>query len=199
MALEDILKKIEADAEEACRGIIAEARREAEAALEAARRKAAAEAERIRARATQRADEERNRILTLARLAARRELLSEKRALIDRVFEETRESIMTMPADEYGHFIRALLRQAVEAGDEEVIVGEGERRIDQRLLDGFSQERGTPGGLRLSTERRPIDGGFVLRRGKTETNCSLETVLRGARERLETEVAGILFAEDATR
>ena len=102
-----------------------------------------------------------------------------------------------MPADEYGRFIKGLLRKTVETGDEEVIVGEGERRIDQRLLDDASREAGRPGGLRLSSERRALSGGFILRQGKTETNCALDTILRDARERLESEVADILFGRGA--
>jgi|WetSurMetagenome_2_1015567.scaffolds.fasta_scaffold468586_2 V/A-type H+/Na+-transporting ATPase subunit E len=199
MAVEDILSKIRADADEAGRGILAEAKREADAVLERAREKAAAERARLRARAKQRSDEERNRIVTLAKLSARRELLNEKQGLIDRVFDETRKSIIAMPADEYGRFIRSFLKRSVETGDEEVIVGEGERRIDQKLLDDVSRERGTPGGLKLSSERRRIDGGFILRRGRTETNCALDTILRDARERLETDVAGILFGREGGR
>jgi V/A-type H+-transporting ATPase subunit E len=199
MAVEDILSRIRADADEASRGILAEAKREAGAILERARAKADAERARLSARARQRSDEERNRIVTLAKLSARRELLTEKQALIDRVFDETRTRIIAMPADEYARFIGNLLRKTVESGDEEVIVGEGERRIDQRLLDDVSRDIGKPGGLRLSDERRPIDGGFILRRGKMETNCALDTILRDARERLETEVAGILFGSGGSR
>jgi V/A-type H+-transporting ATPase subunit E len=196
MAVEDILNKIRADADEAGRGILAEAKREADAVLARAREKAEAERARLRARAKQRSDEEKNRIVTLAKLAARRDLLTEKQGLIGRVFDETRKSIIAMSADEYGRFIRNFLKRSVETGDEEVIVGEGERRIDQKLLDDVSRELGKPGGLRLSSERRAIDGGFILRRGKTETNCALDTILRDARERLETDVAGILFGRE---
>jgi len=196
MAVEDILSKIRADADEAGRGILAEAKREADAVLARAREKAEAERARLRARARQRSDEEKNRIVTLAKLAARRDLLAEKQDLIGRVFDETRKSIAAMPADEYGRFIKSLLKRTVETGDEEVIVGEGERRIDQKLLDDVSRELGKPGGLRLSSERRRIDGGFILRRGKTETNCALDTIIRDARERLETDVAGILFGRE---
>ncbi len=196
MAVEDILSKIRADADEAGRGILAEAKRDADAVLARAREKAEAERARLRARAKQRSDEEKNRIVTLAKLAARRDLLAEKQDLIGRVFDETRKSIAAMPADEYGRFIKRLLKRTVETGDEEVIVGEGERRIDQKLLDEVSAEFGKPGGLRLSGERRAIDGGFILRRGKTETNCALDTIIRDARERLETDVAGILFGRD---
>lgn len=199
MAVDDILKRIRADADEAGRGILAEAKREADAVLARAREKAEAERTRLRARAKQRSDEERNRIVTLAKLSARRDLLSEKQGLIDRVFDETRKSIIAMPADEYGRFIKGFLRRTVETGDEEVIVGEGERRIDQKLLDEVSSELGKPGGLKLSSERRAIGGGFILRRGKTETNCALDTILRDARERLETDVAGILFGREGGR
>ena len=188
MAVEDILSRIRADAERAAGEILADAKREGDAVLERARERARADRERLGARARQRADEERNRIVTLARLAARRDLLSEKQALIDRVFAETRRSIAEMPAEEYRSLVRTFLKRTVESGDEEVILAEGESRIDQAFLDGVSREIGKPGALKLSGERRPITAGFVLRRGRTETNCALDTILRDARERLETEV-----------
>lgn len=199
MAVEDILSRIKADADETGRGIVAEAKREADAVLDRARAKADVERARLRARAKQRSDEERNRIVTLAKLSARRDLLNEKQGLIGRVFDETRRSIIAMPADEYGRFIKSLLKRTVETGDEEVIVGETERRIDQKLLDDVSREIGKPGGLRLSGERRRIEGGFILRRGRMETNCALDTILRDARERLETDVAVILFGREGGR
>jgi V/A-type H+-transporting ATPase subunit E len=199
MAVEDILKRIGGDAEKVALEILAEAKGEADAVLGRARAKAEAERARLRAKAKQRSDEERNRIVTLAKLSARRELLNEKQGLIDKVFGETRKSIIAMPADEYGRFIKRLLTRTVETGDEEVIVGEGERRIDQKLLDDVSRELGKPGGLKLSAERRRIEGGFILRRGRTETNCALDTIMRDAHERLETEVAGILFGREGER
>jgi V/A-type H+-transporting ATPase subunit E len=199
MAVEDILKRIASDAEKSAQEILAEARREADAILAQSRQKSGLELERMRAKARQRASEERNRIVTLAKLGARRDLLQEKQALIDRVFEDARESVATMGADEYRRLMKVFLARTVEAGDEEVIVDEGERRIDQGFLDQVSKELGKPGRLTLSSERRRIGGGFVLRRGKTETNCALDTILRDARDRLETEVAEILFPHDGGR
>jgi V/A-type H+-transporting ATPase subunit E len=199
MAVEDILKRISSDAEKAAQEILAETRREADAILAQSREKSGLELERMRAKARQRATEERNRIVTLAKLGARRDLLQEKQALIDRVFEDVRTSVATMGADEYRRLMKVFLVRTVEAGDEEVIVDEGERRIDQGFLDQVSKELGKPGRLTLSSESRRIGGGFVLRRGKTETNCALDTILRDARDRLETEVAGILFPREGGR
>lgn len=193
MAVEDILKKIRADAEETAHRIVADAQAAADEVTAEARERIESQGERMRAKAGQRADEERNRIVTLARLSARRELLSEKQRLIDRVFEETRKSILEMGPDDYRRLISAFLRDAREAGDVEVIIDTNETRIDQDFLDEVARELKGGGRLTLSSERRDIGGGFILRSGRTETNCTLETILRDARERMETEVASILF------
>ena len=193
MAVDDILKRIEADARTEAERIVAERQKEGEAVLDEARRKRDALKEKLGARARQRADEARNRIVTLAKLAARRELLNEKQRLIDRAFDGAREKVLAMSREEYRRLIRGLLERAVEDGENEVIVDTGEDRIDQAFLDDVARNLGESTKLRLSSARRPIGGGFVLRRGRTETNQALDTILRDARERLETEVAAILF------
>ncbi|MEA3409904.1 MAG: V-type ATP synthase subunit E [Candidatus Eisenbacteria bacterium] len=193
MAVDDILKRIKADAEEVARKIVAEGQVAADALATEANARAGVQKKEQRARAEQRAQEDRNRITTLARLAARRELLEEKQGLIDRVFDEAGSRIAAMEQGEYRRFIAGLLKSTVESGDEEVLIGEGEGRLDQAFLDSMSKELGKGGGLKLASERRPIAAGFVLRSGRVETNCALATILRDAREQLETEVAAILF------
>ncbi len=196
MAVDDILKKIKADAEEVARKIVAEGQAAADAVAREARTRADAQKQELRAKAEQRAQEDRNRITTLARLAARRELLDEKQALIDRVFDEVGRRIAEMQQGEYREFITGLLRSTVESGDEEVLIGEQESRLDQAFLNSVAKKLGLGGGLKLASERRQITAGFILRSGRVETNCALSTILRDAREKLETEVAGILFRED---
>jgi V/A-type H+-transporting ATPase subunit E len=195
MAVDDILKKIKADAEEAARQIVAEGAAAADGIAKDGRDRAEALRGELRARAEQHAREERNRITTLARLAARRELLDEKQALMDRVFSEAASRISGMGEREYRELIASFLGGTVETGDEEVLIGENEGRIDQAFLDTVSKTLRKGSGLKLSAERRPIDGGFILRSGRVETNCALATILRDARERLETEVAAILFGD----
>jgi V/A-type H+-transporting ATPase subunit E len=195
MAVEEIIARIKADAEEAAQRVLDQGRKEAGAVTAEAGTKAEARKRELRSRAEQRAAEERNRITTLARLSARRELLDAKQALIDRVFDEAASRIEKLPVDEYRAFVAGLLSEHVESGDEEVLIGESEKRIDQAFLDSVSAKLGAGKGLRLSDERRRIRGGFILRSGRIETNCSLETILREAREKLETEVAAVLFGD----
>ena len=196
MALDDILRKIESDAKQDASALADEGRREADAVLAAARARAEAERARLESIAAQRADEERNRIVTLAKLSARRDLLAEKQRLIERVFDETHKRLAAMPADAYRQFIKSALLSSVETGDEEVVIGEDESRIDQAFLDDVSRAIRGGAKLMLSSERRRIDGGFILKRGKTETNSTLATIIRAAREEHESEVAAILFGAD---
>lgn len=48
-------------------------------------------------------------------------------------------------------------------------------------------------GLTLSEETRNIKGGFIMVDGDVEINCTFETLVRLQREKLEKEVAGVLF------
>jgi len=196
MAVDDILKRIKADAEDAARKIVSEGQEAADAVSREALARVEVQKKELRARAEQRAQEDKNRITTLARLAARRELLNEKQAFIDRVFDEAGSRISGMETGEYRKFVASFLKSTVESGSEEVLIGEKETRIDQAFLDSMSREAGWSGGLKLAGERRAIKGGFILRDGRVETNCALETILRDARERLETEVASILFGSN---
>ena len=195
MAVDDILKKIKAEAEEAARQVVSQAESEADGITGEARKRVDAERERLLNRARQRASEERNRIVTMAKLSARRELLEEKQRLLDRVFEETKSGIASMEKSEYRRLIGAFLAGTVGEGGAEVVVDTDEKRIDQAFLDSVSGELGR-GPLKLSDERRAIGGGFILKSGRTETNCTLETILRDAREKVEPEIAAILFGAD---
>ena len=49
------------------------------------------------------------------------------------------------------------------------------------------------GLLSLSEETRNIRGGFILVDGPIEVNCAFETLVRLQREKLEKQVADILF------
>ncbi|MFH1501706.1 MAG: V-type ATP synthase subunit E [Candidatus Eisenbacteria bacterium] len=193
MAVLDILRKIAADADEEAGKILEQARAEADTIAAQGRAKAEAQREKLEGAARQRAVEERNRIITHAKLSSRRDVLTEKQRLIDRVFEDTRKSIVNMGRDEYQRLIASFLEGAAESAECEIIVDPQETRIDQAFLDRIAA--GIDGcTFRMSDERRPIGGGFVLKRGRTETNCTLETILRDARERLESEVAKTLFS-----
>jgi vacuolar-type H+-ATPase subunit E/Vma4 len=88
-----------------------------------------------------------------------------------------------------------LMLDAVETGDEEVIVDKNEKRIDQEFIKHINRELGSgfKGNLRLANEKQNLGAGFILRRGKIKTNVSLDVLLERARKELEIELAKELF------
>lgn len=65
--------------------------------------------------------------------------------------------------------------------------------ILNKVVTGVSAMTAGTAMLTMSEETRPISGGFILRDGDVEVNCSFETLIRLQRNELAAEVAHILF------
>jgi len=142
-------------------------------------------------------EDEKSHILAAARMDIAKQFLAEKRKILDEVFEQARRHLQNLPDEEYRALIKKLILDAVETGDEEVVVDTNEGRIDQEFIKEINRELG-PGyksDLRLSDERQDLVAGFILKRGKIKTNVSIEVLLGQARKELEIELAKELFSE----
>jgi len=85
-----------------------------------------------------------------------------------------------------------LLDQAVETGQEEILLGESEKKITKEWINTYNDKKGKK--LVLSKDKLPISGGFVLRNENISTNCSFEMLLNWIREDLEADVVKRLFS-----
>jgi V/A-type H+-transporting ATPase subunit E len=134
-------------------------------------------------------------LLAAARMQNARDLLAEKRKILDEVFTQARGQLLNLPDDQYRQLITNLMLKAVETGDEEVIIDKNEKRIDQQLINQVNEQlpSGGKGNLTLSEERKDLGGGFILKHGKIKNNASLEVLLTQARRELEIELAKELF------
>jgi V/A-type H+-transporting ATPase subunit E len=103
-----------------------------------------------------------------------------------------------LKGEKYERFVLELLMKVVEVGDEEVIFSNADgHKISEKLLEEANSQlvkAGKAGALRLVKEDRDLQGGFILRRGKTEVNCSLNSLFDSVREELELQVAKALFS-----
>ena len=90
-----------------------------------------------------------------------------------------------------------LIYEAVETGDEEVIIDHNETRIDQDFVNSINSQLASDGKgrLKLSEQRQDLGAGFVLSRGKIKNNVSLKVLMDGARKELEVELAKQLFED----
>lgn len=192
MSLSDIKAKIEADARAEAGEILAAA----QAHVDAIKRETEEEIRRMADLQKARLEKETPEILRrreiVAKLDVNKEDLSARRGLIDEAFEATRAKMAGMDGNAVKRFAEALLAQAVETKDETLVVGRGEKNLDAGWLKAYNEKSGS--NLKISEEKAPIVGGFILRRGLVDVNCSWEMLIRTAREELEAETVKRLFS-----
>lgn len=194
------------NAKEVIDKILAEAKTEADAIRAEAQSKLSDESDRSNAKldsykketdvlAKEQAEETTSRMLAAARMDMKKEHVQAKAGLIDEVFEKAKERVNSLPNEQYQELISSLMIKAVETGDEEVVVGKNETRIDQNIIKSVNRKLGPgfKGNLRLAGDKADIDGGFILRRGKIQINASTEVLMAQAREELVMELADQLF------
>ena len=201
---------VQMEAEQVIQKILGDARAEAAKIGEQAAERQAAENARTEEQAAQfkketeamavkAAADEMSQRLAVARMEAAKEYLTGKAAIVDEVFAEARRTIEKLPDGEYRDLMTRLMLASVESGDEQVIAGKDDPRIDQKLVDGVNatlKDQGK-GNLTLSKDKHNLGGGFLLQHGKVRTNVTLDVLVQQARKDLEIELARDLFAKDA--
>jgi vacuolar-type H+-ATPase subunit E/Vma4 len=145
--------------------------------------------------ATQTKKEKKEHLLATARMEIARGFLSEKGRILGEVFDKARQQLQNWSDIDYRELMAKLMLDAVETGDEEVIVDKDERRIDEEFINQINQQLSSSdkGNLKLSDERDDIGAGFILRRGKIKNNASISVLLAQVRKELEIELAKELF------
>lgn len=190
-----ILKKILDDARADAAATLEEAS-ERTRVLEARSRRAMEETrEKTLSGAKAAAAQKRERQMRMAQLDARKEELTVKREIIDQAFVLAEEKLLKLDAAQKETLYTRMLLEAA-AGGEELIPAESEGGFfTPAIMKKMNEALKAAGrdGVTLSSGRRPIRAGFVLRNGGMECNCSLEALLRQSREMLEPLVARELF------
>ncbi|MDH4201451.1 MAG: V-type ATP synthase subunit E [Phycisphaerae bacterium] len=195
------------NAEQVVKKILAEANAKAEKIVHDAKAKAAEQMSQLENEMTDfdaetgrlaeaAAEDKLQRMLANARMANAKQTLAAKGAILDEVFEKANAAVNKLPDDQYLSLMTTLLKKAVETGDEEVIVGKNESRINERFITQMNRQlnSGFKRNLRLGSRRADITGGFILSRGKVQINASTDVLIESLRERMEIELSQELFA-----
>jgi V/A-type H+-transporting ATPase subunit E len=141
--------------------------------------------------------DERSQRLAVARMEAAKEYATAKASLLDEVFVQARQKIEKLPEGEYRELMAKLMATAVETGEEKVLPGRDDARIDAKLVADVNARLKDKGKLTLSGEKQHFANGFLLLRGKVRTNVSVDVIVGQARKDLEIEVAKDLFSNNA--
>ncbi len=181
MGIERVTKKIIEDARKEGERIREEYRDKGKEIIERAER----EAERIKKEFKERAEKEaevlKRKILTQALLKIRKDTLTEKRRILDKVLDRAKEEILK--DKEYPKLIRGLIEKYRESDKDEVILSSKDR---ERFAKTLKVNLADPAD---------ISGGVIVRSGKIDKNSSLETTLEEIRDELLIDLSKILFPD----
>ena len=195
------------NAEQVVEKILSQAKAEAESIVSAAKEKAASQKAQLDAEiaefdkktqdlAKAAGEDKLQRMLAGARMSHGKNMLSAKVAILDEVFTKAKAALSQLPDEKYLSLMTDLMKKAVETGDEEVVVGKHESRINQNFIKDVNRQLGAgfKGNLRLSDKRADIAGGFILSRGKVRINASTDVLIERLRESLQIELVDELFS-----
>ncbi|MCK4352372.1 V-type ATP synthase subunit E [candidate division WOR-3 bacterium] len=145
-------------------------------------------------------ESEKRRLIGMARLKIRDELLSTKREIMDSIFAASLQKLINRKRDEprpsemgrgeYLGLIKLFLRR-IGFKEGEVSIGVEEDKIDAEFIKKINRELET--NFSLSKKRVSVKGGFILYHGKIEIDSSFKAILDARRERLELKLAQLLF------
>jgi V/A-type H+-transporting ATPase subunit E len=194
MALADIRKKIEQDAANEAERLLDQARKQADALNKEADAEVSKGEAYYEGLYKAEAPEIYRRAEIVAGLDVKKYMLGAKQKLIGDSYDAALENLCRLSDDKYLAFMGKLLDQAVRSGDEELLIGPGEKRINQAWITKYNETKGKK--LTIAAEKADIKGGFILRSGKISENCSLETLVRWLKDDLESDVVKRLFGAE---
>ncbi|OGD14193.1 hypothetical protein A2V47_04570 [Candidatus Atribacteria bacterium RBG_19FT_COMBO_35_14] len=197
MTIKDINDKIISDAKIQASKIITQAEDNANNIIKKGEKEADNVKKVILYKYNQEASLKKSKILTEANLEAKKNILLEKQKIMEDVFDKTLESIAKLNSKDYLNFIKKLILDNIESGDETIFIDHLDRiKISKSFIEDINKElksQGEKGELKLSTAYLPIKGGVVVGSGKIRKNISLEFLLKKIREELEIQISKDLF------
>ena len=192
--IEKLTQQITADAQVEIDAILAEAKEKADAiTADYAQRAEKAAAERL-AKGTEAAAQREERLIAMADMERRKDLLAAKQDMVGKAFDKALEQLCNLPDAEYVAMLTKLAVAASNSGKEQLIFSQKDRTRVGKDVVIAANEALNDGHLTLSEQTRPMRGGFILSDGAIEVNCTFETLVRLQRGEIAGEVANVLFA-----
>ena len=196
--IENLIGKINEKAEASCEERLAGVRHQADEIRREYRTRGEAAAQQILDKANAQAALDVQRAGGNDTLERSKRILAAKHAMLNAAFERARSKLTNQDQAGRLNFDVKILPKADAAGDEEVILNRRDHdEMGEAVVEAFNRclaSAGLPAKMTLSDECREIDGGFVLKRDRIETDCSISSVLAQMRNELTDDVVKVLFA-----
>jgi len=190
--LEKITARIRTEADTEAEKKLADAKKEAERISAEAAKKAVQLGEELSDQIKNKTELSLNGAKSAAQLKKRQILLSEKQRIIVEIVEEAKTRISALPAKEYFGFLTAIAKKNALSQPGEVIFSvEDKGRVPAAFTEQLSAAAGAQHTIAENTYA--TGGGFILRYGGIEVNCTLPALFYAEREALADKVQSLLF------
>lgn len=189
---EKIIEKILQEAQTQANAIHEQAERECEEIVRSGKAQADAQAQALIEKSERDAAEAVRRMKAVAELDGRKNILAAKQEVISEAFDAAEKQLASMPREAYGELMKQVATVQALPGDVICYAKSDADVFNESFVQDVNKRRGKGAGISLG-EPVDIQGGFLLRSGAMERNCSLEALLRIVREKEEAQVAAILF------
>ena len=135
-----------------------------------------------------------------AQMEARKSVLALKQEMVSEAFVRAHEMLVDLPEEQYVAFLGRKAAEAASPGQEQLFFSERDLRsgAGKKIAAEANKllaARGVDGMLSVGSEPRDITGGFVLKQGDIEVNCSMELLAQQCRSELAAQVAEILVGD----
>ena len=195
MSVEGIIDRIMSDAKGEVDNILGEAKQQGKAIQEENELAAQEHFDRQRELLDEKYRKEKERAILNRRLEERKSILQTRQTWMDRAFDEARSRLVDQPVEEYQTLMKQLIATVSSAKDEEVQFGtKGDDKELKSVIADLNRETG--GSFSITKERGNFSWGFILRKGKVETNMSIESLFKYKRNDLEQKAWELFNADE---
>lgn len=137
------------------------------------------------------------RIISETQLTVRNEKLVAKHKMIDKVFVCALDKLLALSEKEYFSLIKKYLLSMPIAGNEEIILpAKYASSVNDKYLSEINESLkalGKIGEIKLSTDSRSIESGFIVLKDGIEVNNTFESLVNSLRDELESDIVKELF------
>ncbi|MDI6641304.1 MAG: V-type ATP synthase subunit E family protein [Elusimicrobiota bacterium] len=198
MGFEDIVKKIQENTEKKIQEIMLSLEEEKSKLVSDANKKLEEIKQTLEREIEKKIQAEKIRLSAIGNIELTKEVLAEKKKLVDKVFSIAYQKILNLPEAEYKQFIIQLILRNIQSGNEELFLPEDYyRKYGQELLNEINAElkhRSINSNLKIKSTAT-ITSGFVIKSNLKELNATMEVIFAKVREELEPEINKILFKQ----
>ena len=195
MSVEGIINRIMSDAKGEVDNILGEAKQQGKAIQEENELAAQEYFDRQRELLDEKYRKEKERTILNKRLDERKSVLQTRQIWMDKAFDEACSRLVNQPMKEYQTLMKQLIATVSSAKDEEVQFGtKGEEKELESVIADLNRETG--GSFTIAEERGDFPWGFILHKGKVETNMSIESLFKYKRNDLEQKAWELFNADE---